>query len=144
MFGTPQQNAIVERKHQYVLNVERALRFQAELPLKFWGQCVIHAAYFINRVASHVIGWKTPFEILFGKSANYDHLKVFVCLCFAYTLAHSRHKMAARARKCVFIEFPANIKGYTLYDLQDGSIFVSRDVHFYEQHFHRQKCKFFR
>lgn len=42
--------------------------------------------------------------------------------------------MVVRARKCVFIRFPANVKGYTLYDLHDGSIFVSRDVHFYEQH----------
>lgn len=45
---TPQQNGVVERKHQHLLVVARALLFHANLPKFFWTQAV----HIINKLPS--------------------------------------------------------------------------------------------
>ncbi|XP_021744832.1 uncharacterized protein LOC110710799 [Chenopodium quinoa] len=44
-------------------------------------------------------------------------------------------KFAPKSRKCVFVGYPHGKKGWKVYDLETGDIFVSRDVKFHEDEF---------
>ena len=74
---THQQNRQVEPKYCHVLNVARALRFQAHLPINFWGECVLTATYLINRTHSKLLKGKMPYEALFQCEPSYEALQVF-------------------------------------------------------------------
>jgi len=78
---------------------------------------------------------KKPYEILFGVKPNYNHLKVFGCLCFAHPRTRPNDKFAPHSRKCIFAGYPYGKKGWKAYDLETHEIFVSRDVIFHEHIF---------
>lgn len=58
------------------------------------------------------------------------------CLCYVLILDGSNEKMDAKGKRCVFLGYLMNKKGYKLYDIENKRVFVSRDVIFKEHVFH--------
>ena len=133
--GTPQQNGRVERKHMHILNTARALRFQANLPVDFWGLCALTAAYLINRTPTKLLQGKTPFEMIYHRSPPMDHLRVFGCVCYVHNQKHRGDKFESRSNRSIFIGYPFAKKGWRVYNLETDVVSVSRDVVFLETEF---------
>jgi hypothetical protein len=56
-----------------------ALLSHSHVPFQFWDDAFDTACYLINRLPSSNNPSKSPFEILFQKSPNYNILKIFGC-----------------------------------------------------------------
>lgn len=91
-------------------------------------------SYLINWIATLFKG-KTPYEILFRKTPSYDNLQMFGCLVYTDSREHRGDKFDSRSRKCVFVGYPFRNKKWTIYNVEKGQIFISRDVIFVEHEF---------
>lgn len=111
---TPRQNGVAERKQRHILEVTRAIRFHGKIPIKFWGHCALFVVYLINRFPSTVIGNVSPFERLYGKKPNLNHLRVLDCLCFA-KIIQEYDKLMTRAKLVVHMGYLEVQKGYILF-----------------------------
>ena len=102
---TPQQNGVVKRKPRHILNVARSLMFQSNVPLEFWGECVLIAVYLINWIPTPLLSNKSPFEVLYNCPPSLANLWVFGCECYV-TNVHPKQKFDPRASICVFMGYP--------------------------------------
>jgi len=74
---TPQQNFVVERKHQHILNVTCSLLFQSNMPKAYWCYAPTHAIRITNKLPTIVLNNKCPYEILDKRPPTFLNLRVF-------------------------------------------------------------------
>jgi len=132
---TPEQNGLLDRKHQHILNVTRALLFQSKLTQNFWNFDVQYVVTLINCLPTPFIKNFTPFEILYEHPFDMKQLHIFGCLCYAFTITANRTKLDPKTKPGLFLNLKPNVKGYVIYDLSSHCIHVSRNVIFYEEQF---------
>lgn len=78
---THQQNGAAERKHRHIVEVGLSLLAHAGMPLKFWDEAFLTAAYLINRLPTPVNDGIPPLTKLFQQNPDYASLRTFGCAC---------------------------------------------------------------
>lgn len=79
---TPEQNGFAEHKHRHIVETARTLLLAANIPHSLWMEAVLTSVYLINRLPSKTTYNKSPYQLLYNKPPNYNHLKVFGCAAF--------------------------------------------------------------
>jgi hypothetical protein len=90
---------------------------------------VLTAVYFINRMSSRVLDWKSPTEMLKGKNKNILPLKIFGCICFVQNNKLNVEKLNPKAMKYIFVGYSGTQKSMHASPVKN-SLFVSMNVTF--------------
>lgn len=132
---TSQQNGKAERILRTLNDGVRPLLLHASMPPRWWAEALATTSYLLNRRPCKPRLITTPFELLFGRTPEFRHLRVFGCLCYPNLLATTPHKLSPRSVACVFLGYPDDRKGYRCYDPISRRIIFSRHATFVESIF---------
>jgi len=127
---SPQQNGVVERKNMHIVEITRAMLNEKNLPNYFWAKAVATIVYIMNRTPTSVVHGMTPKEKFISKKPDVSHLKVFSCIAYVHVLDEKRSKLDPKAKKCIFIGYSLEQKGYKCFNLSTSKLQVNRDVVF--------------
>lgn len=71
--------------------------FQSHVTMPFWGDCILIAAFLINRTPMPLLSNKSPYSVLHDATVDYSSIRVFGCLAYASTLSNHQTKFDPRA-----------------------------------------------
>nr|GEW49794.1 retrovirus-related Pol polyprotein from transposon TNT 1-94 [Tanacetum cinerariifolium] len=79
---TPQQNGVVERRNQTLVEAARTMLIFSRVSLFLWAEAIATACFTQNRSIIHRRFNKIPYELINGKKPDISFLDVFGALCY--------------------------------------------------------------
>ena len=105
----------------------------SQLPQRFGAEALSTAIYLRNRCPTKALKKLTPHEAWTGEKPLFSHLRRFVCTAYSHVAKDRRLKLDSKAKKCIFLGYGADTKGFRLYDLSRRKVILSRDAVFNEE-----------
>jgi hypothetical protein len=129
---TPQQNGVVERKNQTLIEATRTMLDEYQTPDNFWAEAVNTVCHAINRLYLHKIYKKTAYELLTGNKPKVDYFRVFGCKCFILNKKVKSSKFAPRVDEGFLLGYASNAHGYRVFNNTTGLVEIAIDMTFDE------------
>lgn len=125
---------MVERKNRHILETTRALLIGSYAPKAYRADAITYAVYLMNRMPSCIFSFWSPLEELTNHVTISPSLhlqpRVFGCTVYVHLHKNQRSKLDPCAKKCVFLGFSPQQKGYRCYHPPTRRIYVTMDVTF--------------
>nr|GEZ90381.1 putative ribonuclease H-like domain-containing protein [Tanacetum cinerariifolium] len=129
---TPQQNGVVERKNQTLIEAARTMLADSLLPTIFWSEAVATACYVLNRVLVTKPHHKTPYELLTGDKPSISYLKPFGYHVTILNTSDSLGKLDKKSNEGYIVGYSISSKAYRVYNLVSRKIDETMNLNFLE------------
>nr|GEX83456.1 hypothetical protein [Tanacetum cinerariifolium] len=93
---TPQQNRVVERQNQTLVEAARTMLVFSRAPLFLWAEAIATACFTQNRSIIHRCFNKTPYELINGRKPDISFLHVFGALFYPKNDREDIEKLGAK------------------------------------------------
>src|SRR6266508_1480192 len=129
---TPQQNGVVERKNQTLIEAARTMLDEYKTSDQFWAEAVNTACHAINRLYLHKILKKTAYELLTGNKPKVHYFRVFGSKCFILNKKSKSSKFAPKVDEGFMLGYGSNAHAYRVFNKTSGRVEIAKDVTFDE------------
>nr|GEU38782.1 hypothetical protein [Tanacetum cinerariifolium] len=127
---TPQQNGVVERRNQTLVEAARTMLIFSRAPLFLWAEAIATACFTQNRSIIHCRFNKTPYELINGRKLDISFLHVFGALCYPKNDREDIGKLGAKGDIGFFIGYSADSCAYRVYNRRTKKIMETMNVSF--------------
>nr|GEU42025.1 integrase, catalytic region, zinc finger, CCHC-type, peptidase aspartic, catalytic [Tanacetum cinerariifolium] len=93
---TPQQNRVVKRRNQTLIEATRTMLIFSRAPLFLWAEAIATACFTQNRSIIHRRFNKTPYELINDRKPDISFLHVFGALCYPKNDREDIRKLGAK------------------------------------------------
>ncbi|GJX32123.1 retrovirus-related pol polyprotein from transposon TNT 1-94 [Tanacetum coccineum] len=129
---TPQQNDVVERRNQTLVEASRTMLIFSKAPLFLWTEAVATACYTQNRSLIRTRHNKTPYELMHDRKPDLRHLHVFGALCYPTKDSEDLGMLKPKADIGIFVGYSPTKNAYRIYNKKTRIIIETIHVEFDE------------
>nr|GFC59596.1 retrovirus-related Pol polyprotein from transposon TNT 1-94 [Tanacetum cinerariifolium] len=128
----PQQNGVVERRNQTLLEAARTMLIFSRAPLFLWAKAIATVCYTQNRSIIHRRFNKTPYELINGKKSDISFLYIFGALCYPKNDREDIGKLGVKGDIGFLIGYFVDSCAYKVYNRRTKKIMETMNVTFNE------------
>nr|GEZ12583.1 hypothetical protein [Tanacetum cinerariifolium] len=113
---TPQQNGVVERRNQTLVEAARTMLTFVNLPSFLWDEVITTTCFTQNYSIIHKCFDKTPYELMNKRKPNIKFFRVFGCRCCLLNDYEDVGKLKAKGDIGVFVGYLKDSAAFRIYN----------------------------